>query len=209
MYLSIGSKVKYDITQTALGVDDMKSLIVSAIQSFNFNSLNGFNKTLRYSKLVAAIDSAQESVVSNDTDVEVTQFVSLDIAERKNYTVDFGMQLINDIGQKLGDHPSNQRAVVHTDTFLFQGEQCAIEDDGIGNLNIIKSTPDTHTVLTEIGKVNYETGILTINNFLPQDQKPMLKMTVRPREKDVTAKNRSILRVLDADINVRIEQVRI
>ena len=44
---------------------------------------------------------------------------------------------------------------------------------------------------------------------MPQDQKPMLKMTVRPREKDVTAKNRSILRVLDADINVRIEQVRI
>ena len=209
MYLSVNSKVKYDITQTALGVDDMKSLVVSAIQSFNFNNLNGFNKTLRYSKLVAAIDSAQESIVSNDTDVEVTQFVSLDIAERKNYTVSFSMPLVNDIGQKLGDHASNQRSTVHTDTFLYQGEQCSIEDDGRGTLNIIRSSPDTHTILTEIGTVNYETGTLTINNFLPQDQKPMLMVTVTPREKDVTAKNRSILRVLDADINVRIEQVRI
>ena len=209
MYLSVNSAVKYDITQTSLGVDDMKSLVVSAIQSFNFNNLNGFNKTLRYSKFVAAIDGAQDAIISNDTTVEATQFVSLNVAERTNYTIDFGMPLVNDIGQKQGDHSSNQRAVVHTDTFLYQGEQCSIEDDGLGNLVIIKSTTNTHTQLTNIGSVNYETGVLRINNFLPQDQRPQLKITVTPREKDITAKNRSILRVLDADISVRIEQVRI
>jgi len=98
---------------------------------------------------------------------------------------------------------------VRTDTFLYQGEQCSIEDNGLGDLIVIKSTTSTHTQLTSIGSVNYETGVLRINNFLPQDQKPQLKITVTPREKDITAKNRSILRVLDADINVRIEQVRI
>lgn len=209
MYLTVNSTVKYNITQTSLGVDDMKSLVVSAIQSFNFNNLNGFNKTLRYSKFVAAIDGAQEAIISNDTTVEATQFVSLNVAERTNYTIDFGMPLVNDIGQKQGDHSSNQRAVVHTDTFLYQGEQCSIEDDGLGNLVIIKSTTNTHTQLTNIGSVNYETGVLRINNFLPQDQRSQLKVTVAPREKDITAKNRSILRVLDADISVRIEQVRI
>lgn len=209
MYLTVSSNVKYDITQTSLGVDDMKSLVVSAIQSFNFNNLNGFNKTLRYSKFIAAIDGAQDAIISNDTTVEATQFISLNVAERTNYTIDFGMPLVNDIGQKQGDHSSNQRAVVHTDTFLYQGEQCSIEDNGLGDLIIIKSTTSTHTQLTSIGSVNYETGVLRINNFLPQDQKPQLKVTVTPREKDITAKNRSILRVLDADINVRIEQVRI
>jgi len=209
MYLTVSSNVKYDITQTALGVDDMKSLVVSAIQSFNFNNLNGFNKTLRYSKFIAAIDGAQDAIISNDTTVEATQFISLNVAERTNYTIDFGMPLVNDIGQKQGDHSSNQRAVVRTDTFLYQGEQCSIEDNGLGDLIIIKSTTSTHTQLTSIGSVNYETGVLRINNFLPQDQKPQLKVTVTPREKDITAKNRSILRVLDADINVRIEQVRI
>jgi len=209
MYLTVNSNVKYDITQTSLGVDDMKSLVVSAIQSFNFNNLNGFNKTLRYSKFVAAIDGAQDAIISNDTTVEATQFISLNISERTNYTIDFGMPLVNDIGQKIGEHSSNQRAVVHTDTFLYQGEQCSIEDDGLGNLVIIKSTLGTHTQLTQIGSVNYETGVLRINNFLPQDQTPQLKITVTPREKDITAKNRSILRVLDADISVRIEQVRI
>ena len=209
MYLTVSSNVKYDITQTALGVDDMKSLVVSAIQSFNFNNLNGFNKTLRYSKFIAAIDGAQDAIISNDTTVEATQFISLNVAERTNYTIDFGMPLVNDIGQKQGDHSSNQRAVVRTDTFLYQGEQCSIEDNGLGDLIIIKSTTSTHTQLTSIGSVNYETGVLRINNFLPQDQKPQIKVTVTPREKDITAKNRSILRVLDADINVRIEQVRI
>jgi len=209
MYLTVSSNVKYDITQTSLGVDDMKSLVVSAIQSFNFNNLNGFNKTLRYSKFIAAIDGAQDAIISNDTTVEATQFISLNVAERTNYTIDFGMPLVNDIGQKQGDHSSNQRAVVRTDTFLYQGEQCSIEDNGLGDLIIIKSTTSTHTQLTSIGSVNYETGVLRINNFLPQDQKPQLKVTVTPREKDITAKNRSILRVLDADINVRIEQVRI
>lgn len=209
MYLSIKSDVKYDITQTSLGVDDMKSLVVSAIQSFNFNNLNGFNKTLRYSKFVAAIDGAQDAIISNDTTVEATQFIALNVAERTNYTIDFGMPLANDIGQIQGDHSLNQRAVVRTDTFLYQGEQCSIEDDGLGNLVVIKTSANLHTQLTNIGSVNYETGILRVNNFLPQDQRSQLKVTITPREKDITAKNRSILRVLDADINVRIEQVRI
>ena len=209
MFLTIDTVVKYDITQTALGVDDIKSLVVSAVQSFNFNNLNGFNKTLRYSKLVAAIDAAQPSIVSNDTTVKVTQFLSLNTTQRQNYTLNFGMQLVNDIGQKIGSHNPNQRSVVITEPFLYQGEDCFIEDDGRGILNIIRSAVDSHTILTDVGEVNYETGVIKINNFIPQDQKTQLKVTVTPRSKDVTAKQRSILRVLDSDIRASIEQVRI
>lgn len=209
MYLTVSSKVKYDITQSPLGVDDIRSLVVSAIQSFNYNNLNGFDKTLRYSKFVAAIDAAQTSIISNDTDVKVTQFISLNTGRRQNYTIDFDMPLVNDIGQKTGEHESRQRSVVHSDSFKFAGQTSFIEDDGLGNLNIVTSDATTHSIVTKIGEVNYETGSMTLDNFIPQDLKPQLKITVTPREKDITARKRSILRVLDADIKVQVEQVRL
>ena len=211
MYLSVETNVKYDITQSPLGVDDIKDLVEAGIQSFNTNNINGFGKTLRYSKLVAAIDAVQPSIISNDTSVYVTQFMRVNSARRENYVLEFDMELVNDIGQKTGEHPSNQRSVVYSEDFKFQGETVFIEDDGQGNLQIVASAPNglTHRQLTIIGTVDYETGRLTLENFVPQDQRNVLKFTVTPREKDVTARKRSILRVLDSDVKVTVEQVRL
>ena len=48
-YVTVDSLVKYDINRTSLNIDDIKSLVLSSIQSFNNENINGFGKTLRYS----------------------------------------------------------------------------------------------------------------------------------------------------------------
>lgn len=208
MYLSIDTNVKYDISQTSLGVDDIKSLVVSSIQNFNQTNLDGFNKTLLYSKLVAAIDATQIAIISNDTTVNVSRYIQLSRVERMNYRLDFAMELVNDIGSKQGEHSSNQRSVVKSSSFVFDGATCFVEDNGLGILNIVRDDGDTHTILSEVGRVNYNTGVIELDNFYVNEEYNQLKITVTPREKDVIAAKRSILRVLEDDINVSITQVR-
>jgi len=208
MYLSIDTNVKYDISQTSLGVDDIKSLVVSSIQNFNQTNLDGFNKTLFYSKLVAAIDATQIAIISNDTTVNVSRYIQLSRVERMNYRLDFAMPLINDIGSKQGTHSSSQRSVVKSSAFVFDGATCFIEDNGLGILNIVRDDGETHTVLAEVGRVAYNTGVVELDNFYVNQDYNQLKITVTPREKDVIAAKRSILRVLEDDINVSITQVR-
>ena len=208
MYLSINTNVKYDISQTSLGVDDIKTLVTSSIQNFNQENLDGFNKTLFYSKLIAAIDGTQTAIISNDTTVNVSRYIQLSRVERMNYRVDFAMPLVNDIGSKQGTHSSSQRSVVTSSSFVFDGTTCFIEDNGLGILNIVRDDGETHTVLAEVGRVAYNTGVVELDNFYVNQDYNQLKITVTPREKDIVAAKRSILRVLEDDINVAITQVR-
>ena len=209
LYLTINTKVKYDISQTSLGVDDIKGLVIDAIQSFNEINLNGFNKTMRYSKLVSAIDSAQPAIISNDTTVLATQFVPLNIGTRESYEINFDMALLDLTGQLSVTHSTGTTHGVYSDSFEFGGQTCYIVDDGEGVLNIVKGEGTTHTVIAKIGTVDYNNGVLSLDNFATSDQKSQIKFTVVPREKDVPSIKRAILRVLDEDITVQIEQVTI
>lgn len=200
LYLSITSDVKYDIAQTSLGVDDIESLVVSAIQAFNENNLNGFAKTLRYSKMLTAIDNAQTSIVSNDTTVKATKYVPLVQSEKADYDINFFMPILND---------GVTRALM-TDHFEFQGNICEladkkIEDEGKVVVRIIDGKD-----IAVVGSIDYETGRIALDQFSVQGgDKTSLKVTIIPREKDVTSQKSSILRVLDEDIDVNVTQVRI
>jgi hypothetical protein len=210
LYLSIDTKVKYNITQTSLGVDDIKSLVVSAIQNFNNQNLDGFNKTLFFSRLIAAIDNSQDAIISNDTTVRATKFISVAELVRNNYVLDFDMPLQNDIGvidTVMYDY--NRIRTVESESFAFDGDTCFIHDDGVGNLNIVREMGDQWEVITTIGAVNYNTGRIRLDNFSTGSLKTSFKVTVTPREKDIFSQKKSILRTLDQDIKVTVEQVRL
>ena len=189
-YLDISTRVKYNINQTSLGIDDMSSLVLSAITNFNFANLEGFNKTLHFSKLVAAIDGAQDSILSNDTRVNVIKYISVRPTGFNNYNFTYDMALVE--GSLI------------TDIFKFDGQDCFMRDDGEGKIFIIGNRGDT---LNEIGGVNYNTGAVSIGD-LNLMTKATLKFTVTPRESDVASNRRTILRVLESDIKIVVEQVR-
>ena len=208
-YISLVTKVRYDINKTSLNIDDIKSLTLSAIQTYNEEDLNGFGKTLRYSKLLSAIDSSQESIVSNDTTVRATKFLSLN-SERSNYELSFDLKLRSDIGQKTNDHRSEQLSVVSSTAFIFQGDECFIEDDGLGILNIIKVNNGLHEIITNVGTVLYDRGLLILDNVaFTSVFNGFLRISVLPEDLDIAAQKRTILRTLDEDILVTVEQVRL
>ena len=81
-----------------------------------------------------------------------------------------------------------------------------IEDNGLGEL-IIVTNSDPHVQLTKVGTVDYETGELLFDDFFVKPSEGFLKVSVTPRDRDVSADRTTILRVLDSDINVTVEPI--
>jgi len=185
-YVMIDTTVKYSIKQTSLGIGDIQNLVLSAIQNFNFNSLETFNATMRYSNLVTAIDNAQTAILSNDTKIQIAKYIPINPMVRTNYNIRF-------------DSPIS---AVRTDNFIYQGVDSFMGDNGSGVLNIIKSNGE----IIEVGSVVYESGVVRIDDF-EVSTKANLKVMAIPGEADISANKNTILRVLDDDIKITIEQV--
>lgn len=208
-YVSIKTDVKYNINETSLNIDDIKSLVLSAIQEYNDTNINGFGKTLRYSKLTTAIDQAQVSIISNDTDVLATKFITPILNGTNNYNINFNMALRNDIGQSAG-HLGQDVAIVSSSSFVFQDNDSFFEDDGNGNIRILREEGSTHVVVATVGTVNYNTGSISIEGVSFQEvYGGVIRFSVRPRDKDIESQQTSILRVLDSDVQISVKQVRI
>lgn len=212
-YVRVNSHVKYNINQTSLSAEDIRSIVTSAIQNFNTSFLNGFNKTLHYSNLVSEIDFAQLSIVSNDTEVLAVKSFTPAVQAEGNYVVDFGMEFINDISPIGPIREPDKRTVISSSPFFFAGVRATLEDDGIGNLRLMvpsanRQRPGQQKV-RDIGTVDYVTGVITIDRFRPQlliDNE--ISLYAQTFARDITAKRRTILSIRDDDILVSVEQVR-
>lgn len=212
-YIRVQSNVKYNINETSLNSDDIRSIVISAIQNFNSVNLDGFNKTLFYSNLVSAIDESQVSIISNDTEVSAIKTFLPELLNARNYNIDFGMSFENDLSQINSFRDREKRTIISSTPFFFAGEQCTLEDDGIGNIRImatnIPNLPGRRKV-QDIGTVDYDRGVIKLVGFAPQSLVGNeINLFATIRESDITAQRRTILAIRDQNIRVNIEQVRL
>ncbi|MEG7628355.1 hypothetical protein, partial [Listeria monocytogenes] len=77
LYVVISSEIKYDPTKSAAGTNGIESAVRNAITAFNESTLATFGADLRRSKLIAAIDGADSSIVSNQTKTLVSRRVQI------------------------------------------------------------------------------------------------------------------------------------
>lgn len=212
MYVDVHTRVKYNINQTSLSIKDIQSIVLSAIQDYNYVFLNGFNKTLYLSRLKAAIDNSQIAIVSNDTRLRVIREFRPLINRTENYTIDFDMPLRNDIATISNRRFNNEEPTITSTTFYHRGLPCTIEDNGSGVLRIMKKDVSLNQsiALEEIGNVDYEKGLLELTRFSPQlVQNEFIGMYAKTRFSDVASQRRTILGIRDRNIRVEAEQVRI
>jgi len=208
-YLGVTSTVRYDINQTSLSASDIENLVVSAISNFNDVNLDGFKKTLRESKLVAAIDAAQDSVISNDTEVTMIKRIEPTLGVVQNIDVDFGVPMRDDVPQLDTTHAIDELNIVYSDEFTYRGMTCIFEDDGDGTLRVMTLSNGNYVMLEEIGTVDYSRGTVQIQSWAPESfSGNYLKLYARPADKDVASSRNTILSIVSEDISVTVEQLR-
>lgn len=213
-YILVNTNVKYNINLTPLKADDIRSIVQSTIQNYNQTFLNGFNKTLYYSNFISEIDDSQLSIVSNDTEVFAIKTFQPAIQAEQNYTIEFGMRLVNDIPRIRNIRQQNQKSIITSSEFYFKGTRCTIEDDGGGVIRIMSANNNARQrgkqLVKDIGEIDYENGIIQIEKFNPQRLiNNEIALYARTFDRDITSRKRTILSIRDADINVNVEQVRL
>lgn len=202
-YINVISSVRYNINTTRLTADDINTLVKSGISNYARTNLNNFNRVFRYSKLVQAIDTSQSSIVSNETQFRLIKtYNPTNTGSYETFDIKFNVELDKTPSQAIGSYTATSSRFTY-----INGQKAYIRDNGQGILSVYSVTSDLK--IADIGRINYETGLLQISNFaILSHENASIKFYVVPRYKDVSTLNNVILNIIDEDVVLTIVPVR-
>ena len=99
-YLKIISNIYYNPKLTALTSDQLKTQVFNSIQNFATNTLNNFNSTFQLSSLITAVQSVNQSFITNDASLVLQKRFAPNLLNSTSYTFNFGTALKKDIFSK-------------------------------------------------------------------------------------------------------------
>jgi len=211
-YASIKSTIKYNINQTTLQPSDINAFTIGAIQNYSMHNLENFKSTLLYSKLVAAIDAAHPSIISNETDYVLMKKIIPSALGSKNYTISFNMPFNQNLPPQPLVHKATDEHAISSSQFMYNGIVVNIEDDGMGNLRIVQAQGDGlhHTIVSSgVGTVDYANGIINLNNFYTSNYfGDSIRIYAMPANKDNSTSQNTIFEIPNDEINVTVQIVR-
>ena len=203
IYLRWSVAVNYDQRATTKSKSGIETFVKNTLITYANDALDKFQRNSRYSKLVAAIDKSDSSILNSSVDITLEKRFEPSLAVTSVYTLQFRNPLY---------HPQNAYStpVIESSVFGYEDSTSALaskpnvdaylDDDGSGKLRIYKVVNGTKIYLnTNAGTINYDTGKLVLTNFTPTylNPKTNTQIIVRavPRNKDILSARNSILLV--------------
>lgn len=212
LFLEIVSDVKYNINVTTQTPNDIEAAVSSALTTYNTSDLNDFEITMKYSRLVAVIDDASSSIVSNDT--QVRGFVKLaptDLTTPLTQHVAFENTLAQGIAIEETSDFSLYTPVIRSSAFIRNGSSMFLEDNGLGILQGVTtdSSGARQVVVGNQGTVNYSTGDVNINALtIDSFSGDGIRLFARFEDRDIVAKKNKIIAVESDATQLNIIPVR-
>lgn len=209
-YLKIDSIIRYNINRTGQNPEDLRAFVIDSILNYAAANLNNFTKTFRYSKLVQAIDATDNSIISNETEINLVKYLTPVLNTSLNLTIDFKSPLTQEVPLLGDEHPIIDIHGVTSTPFTYTGIQnCVLEDNGDGVMRIVTPSGANHKKIIDIGTVDYDTGVVRLNNFIIENYVgTSFKVIAEPRSRDITAIQNVILNIIESDVNITVEQIR-
>jgi hypothetical protein len=205
MYVDVATTVRYNLNITALNSESIKQEVLTAINEFNTLYLDNFNKTLRYSFFINAIDAADKSILSNDTIVRPIRLIIPELDAEVNYDLDFAQQIENDFPMLANQYPSNYISSIESTNFVTKNKTVSLQDDGNGIVRIVTLEGNNYTVVQNIGTIDYNTGKIQLSKLkIISYSGTGIKVYARTRQKDISSLLRTILTIKDEDVRINI-----
>jgi hypothetical protein len=197
IYVKIDTTVYYNQSLTTKTTSDIKSAVISSLSSFSATNLQNFNQNMRFSKLTFAIDSADTSIIANDTVVQMSKRLIPIIGEA--YSTD--IQFHNPIYLTTSINDSS----VNSSTFYvdINGVTTAatLKDDGSGIIYVV-----TASLNTPIGTINYTTGEIVIANLNVVAYNNYISLyAYTTTQQDILIQRDQILEIDPADVTILVE----
>jgi hypothetical protein len=133
---------------------------------------------------VKEIDSADVSILSNNTTVKVQKRLTPTLNSTASYTIDF----ITPLHNPHAGHASitDSTSFEYYDSTTLSNKTSFLDDDGNGNIRIYYLDAGVKKYITEsAGTINYTTGKIELVNFRPisiSSGDSFIKVTVLPGE---------------------------
>jgi len=196
--LLVTSKVVYDNNKTSKTANDIKGLVLTSIINYIVSSLDKFDRNFRYSKFIKKIDDSDTSILGNETSIILQSRIEPTLGQENSYTIKFENPIYH-------PHDGHQAGMVSSSGFTFvktDGTSAFVhlEDDGNGVIKIYESNSGVKTYLANVGNVDYDKGIVSLEKFKPSAiTDNILKINCVPRNKDILSERNSILSIDTAD----------
>jgi hypothetical protein len=210
MYASVYSLVRYNLNITADSISRIKTLVLATITDYNDIYLNDFEATLRLSQLSRYIDDADASIVSNLTDVNVYKKINPSLGVSQNIDINFNLALRDDIPEQTLNYKSSDVKAVYSSLFRYAGENCVLEDDGSGNIRIVKFSENQRIKIFDVGTVDYTSGKVQLIGFKPDSYDgAALKVYGVPKDRDIKSNRNVMLSIESSEITIDVEALRL
>jgi len=204
------STVKYDEKATTKDADTLKSEIITALNSYNTNTLQKFDSMFRYSKIVELIDDVDTSILSNITTLKIRKTFTPTLSTSTRYDIYFR----NSIYNPHTGHKSAEGGILSSSGFKVPNDANVyyLDDDGSGNVRryYLVSGVRTYANNTQ-GTINYSTGQITINSLTVASienirgaSSTVIELTVQPNSNDIVPVRDQILSIDTANSTITV-----
>ena len=190
--VQLNSSVYYNPTLTTSSADQITQLVRQTIIDYNDFNLQKFDGILRYSRLIAAIDNIDKSIINNITTVTLRRIVDIIFNISNKYTVSISNQIYSS-GVPEESVMTNGFYIDDTETAYY------IDDDALGNLRLFYyNLQDYSKVFTnlKVGTVDYTTGILVITNLAVTGiVESNFEFIIKPQSNDILSSHNQIVNI--------------
>lgn len=203
MYVDVVSNVKYNTNKTAKTTADITSSVKAAISLFSLNNIEDFNSTLYYSSLIKNIDTADASILGNDTSLRLIKRFQPTVNTDQEFDLEFQNKLAIDPFIRVDTNDTSYGYTLTSTFFTYSNITCLLVDDSLGNVYIATKDQQNIRIIKKAGTVNYDTGFVHLTQFnISSFQGPYIKLYARTLNKDLESKRNSILAIDLNDVTV-------
>lgn len=159
--LEIKTSVYYNKNRTTRSADQLRAAVYDTIASYASTNLKQFDGVFRMSKFSAAIDSIDQSILSN-----ITSFKAyIEVVPKYNTYGEYRLNLANPIYSE----GVPEEAFYTTGFYIDETENVYyLDDDGAGKIRLIRIITETNekaVINSNIGSIDYAKGIVKISNL--------------------------------------------
>lgn len=201
--MQVETTVYYNANKTTRSSDEIKTSVQTAIDNYRNNNLKKFDGIFRMSKFSAAIDSVDQSILSNITTFKLYSEVS----PRYNFNATYKLNIANPIyNENVPEEAFNTTGfyIDSTDTVYH------LDDDGAGNIRlytVIEGSGIKVIKNASIGTIDYVKGIMSVNGLrIVNLLEANFYFIIKTQSYDVVSSRNQIVDIPSDRVNINIIQ---
>jgi len=195
VYIIPSVAVNMNVEATTRSASEIAALVAARIITYEGANLNRFGGRFRYSRFLNYLDTSDVGITGSSGSVQLQKRFIPSTTVKNSYTFSFNQPIINPLLD----------SAVTSSRFTLNGEANSfIDDDAGGNIRTYY-TSGADRIYTNVtaGTVNYETGKIVLNAFIPTAYVgSYISINVNPVAQNFAPVRNQILLISGASIKV-------